>query len=232
LLLGDFGHQRAANKQVEREHLVRAIKRWFAEHVRGGGHAPRGVTAYVQTCPRSEPPGGPFSAATFGGLSRRVVRSRHPDDRVIPSAGGDPAVGRALDPAAGGGDGCVETSRSEAPGTARYELKPAGERGFTLLGAPRLRARIDLGGAEPGTPQLAGRLWDVAPGGSQRLVARGTYRPRDGRNRWQLHPGAWRFPRDHAVELELLGNDAPYARPSNDAFELEVSRLRVALPVR
>ena len=233
MLLGDFGHQRAANKQVERDRLVRAIRRWFAEHVLGGRRAPRGVVAYVQTCPRTEPPGGPFRARNFTALTDDVVRRRFPAPRRISSEGGDPAVGRAIDPVGGGGDGCVETARSRAEGTARLTLKREGARPFTLIGAPRLRARLDLGGAERGMAQIAARLWDVAPGGAtQRLVARGTYRPREGRNSWQLHPGSWRFRRGHAAELELLGNDAPYARPSNEPFEIRARRLAAALPVR
>ena len=233
LLLGDFGHQRAANKPAERAHLVRAIRRWFAEHLLGHGRAPRGATAYVQTCPRSEPPAGPFRARSFSALASRVARKRFAGPDRVASTGGDPQVGVAIDPVTGGGDGCVETASEAAPGTARYTLKSAGAKPFTLLGAPRLRGALDLGGAGAGAAQLAARLWDVAPGGAtQRLVARGTYRPNQGRNTWQLHPGAWRFARGHAAELELLGNDAPYARPSNDEFEIEVRRLRVLLPVR
>jgi hypothetical protein len=232
LFFGDFGHQRAANKAVERDRLVRTIKRWFADHVLGRRPAPNGVIAYVQTCPRTEPPGGPFRARTFAELSHRVRHSSFPGADAVLATGGDPQVGLAIDPVTGGGDGCAETTSSEAPGTARYVLKKPGRRAFTLLGAPRLRATLDLDGADPGMPQLAGRVWDVAPNGRQRLVARGTYRPRQGRNAWQLHPGAWRFARGHRAELELLGNDVPYARASNGAFEIEVRALRVALPVR
>jgi hypothetical protein len=73
----------------------------------------------------------------------------------------------------------------------------------------------------------------VAPDGdSQTLVARGLYRPRDGRNRILLHPVAWRFARGHVAKLELLGNDTPFARLSNDSFTIDVSRLRLRLPTR
>ncbi len=233
LFLGDFGHQRAANKPVEREHLLRAIRRWFAEHVLGEGRAPRGATAYVQTCPRSEAPAGPFHARSFAALSRDVERRRFAEPQEILSSGGDPSVGIAIDPVTGGGDSCVETASAHAPGTARYELKAPGAPPFTLLGAARLRAELDLGDAEPGAAQVAARLWDVAPGGtSQRLVARGSYRPHAGRNAWQLHPGAWRFRRGHAAQLELLGADPPFARPSNGVFDIEVRGLAAALPVR
>jgi dienelactone hydrolase len=234
LLLGDFGHQRAANKPAERNRLLRSIHAWFGHYLKGSEPAPRpGVVAYAQTCPREKPSLGPFRARSFDALSRRALRLGFPEPRTITSEGGDPEVGLAVDPAAGGGDGCVETESQQAPGTARYALANPSGRPFTLLGAPKLKAGLEIEGVGPGVAQIAARLWDVAPGGdSQRLVARGLYRPAQGANRWQLHPGAWRFRRGHTAELELLGNDAPYGRPSNGTFEIEVSDLRVRLPIR
>ena len=152
--------------------------------------------------------------------------------QTVSSSGGDPAVAAAIDPVTGGGDSCVSTSAATAPGTARYVLKRRGAPPFTLIGAPLLRADLAVSGVEAESAQLDARLWDAAPdGSSQRLVARGTYRP--GRqNRWQLHPGSWRFRRDHAAVLELVGSDAPYARPSNGAFQIEVRNLWGRLPAR
>jgi len=233
VMLGDFGHQRAANKPAERERLVDAIDEWFARYVRGDGAKPReGVEATTQRCPRTGEAGRTFHARSFAALAHGKRVRRLNKATTVTSAGGDPAVAAAIDPVTGMGDGCVATQRTETPGTARYELKAAGKKAMTLIGAPRLRASLGLGGAEPGVPQLVGRLWDVAPDGTQQLVARGLYRPAEGRNRWELHPNGWRFKRDHAAELELLGQDAPYARPSNGAFEVEVERLRVTLPLR
>ena len=157
---------------------------------------------------------------------------RFGDATTVTSDSGDPDVAAAIDPVTGMGDGCVKTQRSEAPGTARYELKAAGKKALTLIGAPVLRGRLGLGAAAPGIPQLDARLWDVAPDGTQQLVARGLMRPAEGSNRWELHPNGWRFRRDHAAELELLGQDAPFARPSNGVFEVDVERLRVTLPTR
>jgi len=234
VMLGDFGHQRASNKPAEREHLVAAIEEWFAHYVRGDGAAPAlGVEATTQRCLSAGKAGRTFRARSFARLARDKRVRRFSEATTVTSVGGDPTVAVAIDPVAGMGDGCVETERSEAPGTARYELKPAGRKALTLIGALRLRARLGLGGAEPGLPQLNARLWDVAPDGTtQRLVARGLYRPSEGKNRWELHPNGWRFKRDHAAELELLGQDAPYARPSNGAFEVDLERLRVTLPTR
>jgi dienelactone hydrolase len=233
VMLGDFGHQRAANKPAERERLLAAIDEWFARYVRGDGEKPEeGVAATMQRCPRDGKVGRTFHGRTFASLARRKLTRRYPELATVTSTSGDPQVALAIDPATGMGDGCVTTQRSEAAGTARYELKAAGKRAITMIGAPRLRARLGLGGATPGTPQLIARLWDVAPGGTQQLVARAFYRPAEGRNRWELHPNGWRFKRDHAAELELLGQEAPYARPSNGAFEVDVERLRVTLPLR
>ena len=234
LFYGDFGHQRAANKPRERSRLLARIHAWFGHYLRGRrGGARKGVTAYIETCPRDAPSIGPFHAPRFQALAYRRLRFTSSQGQTILSTGGDPAVARAIDPVAGMGDSCVSPSAAKAPGTARYALKTATRRAFTLIGAPRLRAGLSISGAQPGVPQVAARLWDVAPGGSsEQLVARGLYRPTQGRNAWWLHPGAWRFKRGHTAELELLGSDSPYARPSNGAFQIEVKRLRVSLPLR
>ena len=232
LFLGDFGHQRAANKPAERSQLVARIHHWFDHYLRDTGSPRQGVTAYLETCPQTKPSGGPLHAPTFAQLAHRQVRFAAPGPRTVSSAGGDPAVAAAIDPVAGGGDSCVSTSAAASPGTARYVLKRKGAPPFTLIGAARLSAELAVSGAAPQNAQLDARLWDVAPdGGTQRLVARGTYRPGPA-DSWQLHPGAWRFARDHAAVLELVGRDAPYARPSNGAFQVVVRNLRVSLPAR
>jgi dienelactone hydrolase len=232
--LGDFGHQRASNDPLERERLLAEIHSFMDAQLRGIGNGPRqGVTAYVQRCPKAVDSGGPFHANRFRGLTRRKIRTREPGPLTVRSTGlGDPTVGRAIDPVSGGGDSCVVTSPSNSPGTARIELFEA-ERGATMIGSPRIRAILDVSGAKPEVTQIASRLWDVSPdGSSQHLVARGSYRPRQGKNVWQLHPGSWRFRRGHTAELELLGADVPYGRPSNSAFSTELRNVRVRTPVR
>ena len=234
LQFGDFGHQRAANKPAERDLLLRNIRGWFSRFLGGrGGPAPKpGVTAFAQTCPREKPSLGPFMARRFSALAKGRHRRRYHRTDVINSASGDAKVGAAIDPVGGMGDGCVATASETAPGTARYRLRAPRKRGLTMVGSPTLRAHLTVQGVPPRDSQLAARIWDVGPDGMQRLVARGSYRPSQGRNRWQLHPAGWRFQRGHAAELEFLGVDAPYSRPSNGQFDVEVSRLRVRLPVR
>lgn len=234
LLLGDFGHQRASNKPRDRARLLAAIHHWFDHYVRGKRAAPRqGVAALTQTCPRSAPAEGPFTARHFDALARGEVRYSSSKPETILSSGGDPSVARAIDPAAGGGDACARTGAETSPGTATYRLPPAPKASYTLLGAPTVIARLRVSG-DPSVAQVAARLWDIAPGGrSQTLVARALYRP-SGRSRdvWQLHPNGWRFAEGHVPKLELLGADAPYGRPSNRPFEIDVERVELRLPVR
>jgi predicted acyl esterase len=234
LQLGDFGHQRASNKEPERARLLRSIHRWFDHHLRGLDRPPaEGVTAFAQTCPRDADPLGPYRAPSFRRLAHGRLKLRSTDPQSVSSNGGDPAVGQAIDPAAGGGDGCVEVGAERASGSAVYS-REVRKRALTLIGAPVVSADLAVSGTEPTSSQLASRLWDVDPDTeTKRLVARGLYRPATAtRQRWYLHPAAWRFEPGHTIELELLGNDAPYARPSNDQFEIEVSRLKLRLPLR
>jgi hypothetical protein len=232
LMFGDFGHQRAANKPVDRKRLLDAIHAWFDHYLRGRSKPPRrGVVATTQTCPRDVRSGGPFRAATFAGLARGEVRIVDSTMHSISSNPGDPAVGLAIDPVTGGGDGCKTTGTGPEPGAAAWSLPPAAGRGYTLLGAPTVIARLGVSGS---AAQIAARLWDVAPDGqSQTLVARGLYRPKgSGREVWQLHANGWLFEAGHVAKLQLLGADPPYARPSSGSFTVAVKRLELRLPVR
>jgi hypothetical protein len=231
LLLGDFGHQRAANKPNDRALLLNDIRAWFGYYLQGQGEAPaQGVSALAQTCPHDAPSGGPFAASRFSALARGEVRFSTQKTQTVLSSGGNPATARAIDPVAGGGDSCATTNDETVPGTATYRLPAAA--GYTLLGAPMVSAKLKLSG-EPTVQQLAARLWDVAPSGNQMLVARALYRP-SGRSSdgFELHANGWRFASGHVPKLELLGNDAPYGRVSNQPFSIEVTSLELRLPVR
>ncbi len=233
LLWGDFGHQRAANKPADRDRLVAMLHAWFDHHVRGDGPEPEPeVTATTQTCPKGEPPAGPFTAPTFGGLAAGTIRERWHDTQTVLPLWGNPLVALAIDPVTGGGDACATTAADPEPGTAAWEI-PAGANGFTLIGAPVVKARIRITGLRAGA-QLAARLWDVAPGGeSQTLVARGAYRPTGrGRERFELHPNAYRFGPGHTAKLQLLGADMPFLRFANLPFLLYVNGLELQLPAR
>jgi hypothetical protein len=116
----------------------------------------------------------------------------------------------------------VAVDAGSGSGIARYGVAPPATRALTLIGSPLINAELDVSGAAPHNTQLAGRLW----------VARGSYRPEQGSNAWQLHPAGYRLERGHGLELELLGADVPYGRPSNAAFSTRVENLRFSVPTR
>jgi hypothetical protein len=187
------------------------------------------VEALTQTCPSDAPSGGPFRAASWPQLTPGEVRFRARGTTSFTSAAGDPEVARAIDPVAGDG-ACARTDAADEAGTANWRLPAATGDGYTLLGAPTVIADITTTGT---FPVVAARLWDVAPDGTQSLVARGIYRPDEqGRQVFQLHANGWRFAPGHVAKLQLLGRDAPYARTSNGQFEVEVKDVDVRLPVR
>lgn len=127
----------------------------------------------------------------------------------------------------GNGNDCEETPAELEPNTATYTMESPG---FTMLGLPTITADVSTTG-EYG--QIDARLWDVLPGGKERLVTRGIYRlteNQSGQIKFQLHGNAYEFAKGDTVKLELLGRDAPYYRASNFPFSVEVSNLSAVLP--
>jgi predicted acyl esterase len=102
------------------------------------------------------------------------------------------------------------------------------------MGSPTVIADINSVGPNS---QIAARLLDVAPDGTETLVARALYRPdvnsgaAQTRQVFQLHPDGWKFAAGHLAKLELLPNDAPYGRVSNGQLPVTVSNLQLRLPV-
>jgi hypothetical protein len=149
------------------------------------------------------------------------------------SSAGNPQIAQATDPITGQGACATVQATDQGPGVATYRLDPAPGSGYTLLGAPAVTANLTVTGRYP---FIAARLWDVDPAtNTETLVARGLYRidpaNPNGRQVFQLHPGAWRFAGGHVPKLELLGRDQLYARDSNGEFSIEVRDLSLALPL-
>lgn len=231
LVDGDFGHQRAQNKPGDKALLSSRIQNMFDYYVKGAGAQPQlGATATIETCPSTARSGGPFSASTWAGLHPGEVDFSSPTSQTILSAAGNPAISRAIDPIAGDGACASVSATDQGPGVATYRLPAATGHGYTLLGSPTVVATLNVTGE---FPEVAARLWDVDPAtNTETLVARGLYRVQSsGRQVFQLHPGAWHFAAGHTAKLELLGQDAPYARASNGQFSIAVSTLQLRLPV-
>jgi fermentation-respiration switch protein FrsA (DUF1100 family) len=232
LQFGDLGHMRGQNKQPVDDALNAQGSAFFDQHVARSGRAapaPRSVTAFTQTCPKTAEPGGPFTASSWAAVHPGAVAQSFPGAQTVTSEGGNPQTGTAVDPITGGG-ACAQVDDENAAGTAVYRLPVTSA--FTMLGLPTVAARIKTTG-DGG--QLDARLWDVAPDGKQTLVSRVGYRLEDdqsGNIVFQLLGNGWRFEPGHAAKLELTGRDAPYLRPSNGSFSVEVSDLKLEIPVR
>jgi dienelactone hydrolase len=229
LMFGDLGHSRGSNKQNTNHAFNEEGAAFFAARLQRAGVAPRNgsVTAYTQTCPQGEPGGGPFSAATWAKLHPHAVTLGSTSPQTFTSAGGNPEIAAAFDPIAGTSDACKTVKAETEPDTANYTLTSPG---FTMLGLPTVTASIKTIGP---FGELVARLWDVTPGGEQRLISRGVYRlgeNQEGTITFQLHGNGYTFPAGDTVKLQLLGRDAPYYRASNGAFSVEASSVSASLP--
>jgi predicted acyl esterase len=236
MMFGDFGHMRGVNKTADKQAVSTAEDAWLSYYVKGAGQVPfQGVTAFTLTCPTSAPSGGPFQAASWADLQHGVVRLLDAAPKTISAGGGSSAVDTKFDPVAGGG-ACATAPSDDLPGVATYRLPAAAGSGYTLLGSPTILATISS--PNPNS-EIAARLLDVDPNGSETLVARQLFRPAIGTARqvFQLHPSGHLFAPGHVAKLELLPRDAGgsalsnYGRPSNDQGDITVSRLDFRLPV-
>jgi hypothetical protein len=229
LMYFDYGHMRGQNKQADVDVLRAKINAWIDHYVLASGAKPKqDVTVLTQTCPKDAKSGGPFVAPNWDALSPGQLVLGSKPAQTVQSAGGDPSVATTFDPVLGPG-ACATTTTASEQGTASYAFPDARGKGYTMIGSPLVQAKIKVTGV---FPELAGRLFDVAPDGKQTLVARNVYRPADGDTSliWQLNANAWRFAPGHHPRLEILGRDAPYARASNGQFSIDVSDVKITLP--
>jgi hypothetical protein len=243
LIFTDHGHQRGQNKGPDSTFRSRQLHAWFDHYVKGTGAAPfQGVQTLTQAC--GGPSGGatgafddpntdlPFRAATWADLAPGEIGFASAAAKTIAPSVSDQA-GTSFDPIGGGG-ACATAPGADQTGTASYRLDPAPAAGFTLMGSPTIVADIN---SQSPTSQIAARLLDVGPSGTESLVARGLYRPEINsgsaatRQVFQLHGNGWKFESGHIAKLELLPADQPYGRNSNGQATVTVSNLDLRLPV-
>jgi hypothetical protein len=223
VLLGDFGHGWAANPAAIDREFNDAGAAFLASALEGTPVSY--VTVARSTCPDGTA-GVQYTRDSLADLRNDTLRlKRRKADRVT-SEGSAQSVADAIDGATA--ESWCDRVRLRKRNTVRAQTRSDGE---TLIGAPTVRARIDV--VEGDTAQLAARLWDV-DGNRGRLIARGVARIREDQRklRLQLHPNAYRFAEGNRILLELVGADAPYAQAPGDFFRVKVRNLRVSLPVR
>jgi hypothetical protein len=228
LYADEFGHPRASLGAGVTNALARATT-FFARHLKGTGDPLPVFETYTQAC-NGATVEGPFIASDWASIHPGEVRYTTKKTQRFDSAGGKAENAAATDPLNGGP--CRTVPGDDDPHAATYRLPAATGSGYTLLGAPTIIASIAVTGTNA---QIAGRLWDIAPDGMQTLVAQSLYRTRTdnrGPQVWQLHGNGWHFLDGHTAKLELLGQSAPYGRPSNGVFTVTISALELRLPVR
>ena len=230
LQFGDLGHARGTNDPTMDKAFQDQASDFFDHYLKGSGNAPApgGVTAYAQVCPPGSPVSGPFTASSWLQIHPGAVTFGSKAAQTVTSNGGNQSTANQYDPIAGGANSCTQVADEHASGTAVYE-GPASN-GYTLMGLPTVSAHVNVNGQ---FGQLDSRLWDVGPDGKQTLISRGVYRLLDNQQGdivFQLHGNGWRFALGHKPKLELLGQDAPYVRPSNGSFSIQVTNVRVELP--
>jgi hypothetical protein len=235
MFFGDFGHMRAVNKPGDSSARDAAQNAWLDHYVKGDGSEPfQGVTAFAITCPTSAASGGPFEASSWASLQKGEVRLDAAAGKTIAPGGGSAGVDTTFDPISGGG-ACATVSASDLPGVATYRLPAAAGSGYTLMGSPRVVAKIS---SPTANSEMAARLLDVDPNGTETLVDRQLFRPAVGTARqvFQLHPSGHLFAPGHVAKLELLPRDAgggalnSYGRAANGQGPITVSNLSLRLP--
>jgi hypothetical protein len=237
LFFGDFGHQRSAQKTVDSTALNNAADAWLDYYVKGTGSQPfQGVTTYAMTCPKTADSGGPFQAGLWAGLPKGEVRLASGAPQTISPGAGSPAIDNTWDPVVAGQNPCTSASSADQSGVATYRLPTPAGNGYTLMGSPTVIARIASPAANS---EVAARLLDVDPNGTETLVARQLFRPAVGTaiQVFQLHPTGHLFAPGHVAKLELLPEDngggpvGGYGRQANGQGTVTVSKLELRLPV-
>jgi predicted acyl esterase len=238
LFFGDFGHPRAAtNKSPDTADLTNATEAWLDFYVKGSGAQPfQGTRTYTTTCPTSASSGGPYQADSWAGLQKGEVRLDDGAPKTIAPDGGSSAVDKAFDPVSAGQNPCTTAPADDLSGVATYRVPAATGSGYTLMGSPTVIAKID---SPTANSEMAARLLDVDPNGTETLVARQLFRPAVGSARqvFQLHPAGHLFAAGHVAKLELLPSDSHgallggYGRAANGQGPITVSGLSLRLPV-
>jgi fermentation-respiration switch protein FrsA (DUF1100 family) len=236
LLLADYGHARSQNKLADIILFDERLEAWFAHYLKGEGAAPSSsVEAKTTTCPFSVASEGPYTASDWSSLSPGEIRLQSEGAQTIghgtfAEEGVPTESSLAFDPLLGRQRACATVPAGDQPRAANYQLASAPAGGFTLMGSPTIIAKVQ---APSPNSEIAARLVDVSPEGTESLVARGLYRPTGGSQEmvFQLHPQGYHFVAGDVAKLELLPSDVPYGRPSNLQTNITLSDLELRLPV-
>ena len=175
-----------------------------------------------------------LTAATFGALATGTQTFSSAASQTTVSSNAALPEGAEADPIANS-TYCGQTALSD-PNQAIYSFPIASA--TTLAGGPTVTADVTL----PPTAvsaELAARLWDIAPGGTQTMVERAVYRFDSGAQpptspqhiSFELWPNVYTVAAGHTLQLELTQDDSPTWRPDNVASSLMIANLQLTIPV-
>jgi hypothetical protein len=228
---------RGANKPDATQALSDRIDAWFDHYIKGEGPDPQqGVEAFRQTCPQDAPSGDPYPAPSWAKIAPGEVRLSDGGSQTIAA---NSTTNGQFNPVTQS-NACASVPDDDTPGAAVYKVDAAPAGGYTMLGAATVVADFTVPNENS---QVAARLLDVAPDGTETLVDRGLWRPDVGgptRQVFQLHPNGWTFAEGHVPKLELIAADGirpdplvagSYGRPSDGQADVTVSDLELRIPV-
>jgi len=239
--LADVGHSYAANAPDDWARINTDANAFVDHALHGTGPttAPDVVAILTRCRPALHQPLTAYTAPSWAALARGSLDLTSPAGGTTTNA----AVGELgvkTDPIVNGGapvslvttgKGCpLLPAEIDDPGTVSWKWTVA--RTVTLLGSPLVRANVSRTGPDA---ELDGRLWDIAPDGSEALMGRGTYRlsgsAASGPVTFQLSANGWRLPAGDVVKLELVGADAPYFQPDAIPSVVTIAGVTLHLPI-
>lgn len=228
---GDIGHSYADNPHATWVAANGEANRWLGQVLTHRPVTEPRITATTVACESGQSV-ATYTAPGLAALATGIwtLRGTGAQPTTSLAAGGPESV--AVDPIVN--SGCRTISTQTDPGVAAWTFRPPAGPAAVLLGAPVVHVAVTPVGAGE---ELAARLWDVAPGGTQTLITRSIYRITTAPGTTQtiafeLWPTAWQLLPGHQLKLELTQGDSPTWRVDNLASALLLGPPTLTVPVR
>jgi pimeloyl-ACP methyl ester carboxylesterase len=220
LALADVGHSRAQNKPDTWRQLNAQAFRWLESHI-GGSHEQRTTVSSEATVCADGGAKAHAVGPTPEGLANGTLSIHYPGGETVSPLGVADPNGPATDAIAGPlvqpGESCRQSDGPIPPGAGYTAYSPPLESTRTYIGVGHVSVPYVWAGATSG--QLDARLFDVAPGGTELLMTRGTLRleddPPSGVITVPFYGNHWRVEAGHRIRLDLTQVDNPTYRASN-----------------
>jgi hypothetical protein len=232
------GHSRAQNKPDTWHRLNNQAFQWLQSNINGSHEQQTTVSSEATVCSDE---GGPARAVgrTPEDLANGTLSIHYPSGTTVSPLGVADPNGPATDAIAGPivqpGESCRHSDGPVPPGAGYTQYSPPLTSTRTYVGIGTVTVPYTWAGAA--SAQLDARLFDVAPGGTELLMTRGTYRLEDAPlagvitlplygNHWRLEPG-------HRIRLDLTQVDNPTYRASNVPSSISFAQgVTLTLPTR